>query len=71
MKGLTTREIALRCAAAMDHRLLFHRWPKNENARTRYAIPDRIYKNHGIALLRQLDACKDDEARRLLMGRSR
>jgi hypothetical protein len=55
----------------MDHRLLFHRWPKNENARTRYAIPDRIYKNHGIALLRQLDACKDDEARRLLMGRSR
>lgn len=71
MKGLTTREIALRCAAAMDHRLLFHGWPKNENARTRYAIPNKIYQKHGIALLRQLDACKSDEARRLILGVSR
>ena len=68
---MTTREIALRCAAAMDPNLLRHRWPENENARERYSLTKRQYRTNGVALLRQLEHCKNDEARRLILGLSR
>ena len=63
---MTTREIALRCAAAMDPNLLKHGWPSS--ARERYNLSDRQYRRRPIGLIDQLDACKSDEARRLIMG---
>lgn len=70
-KKMTTREKALHCAAAMDHTLLMHRWPKDGNEREVYGLSRKQYYSGGLNLIRQLDACKTDEARRLLMGRSR
>lgn len=62
--------IALRCASAMPRDLLFRRWPgeKNTHLVEVYAINPR---RKTLSLLRQLDACKSDEARRLILGRSR
>ena len=67
---MSAREIALRCAAAMPKNTLQHRWAADGCARERYSLTDRQYRRHTIALIRQLDGCKDDEARRLIMGRS-
>ena len=65
---IRSKKIALRCAKAIDPRLLCHKW--------RSAKTERGYEVYGlnrktIGLLRQLDACKDDAARRLILGKSR
>ena len=66
---MTTREIALRCAAkvqeAFPHLLAGHKTGKKAEASIRGADV-----NHSrLALLHQLDGCKDDSARRLILGR--
>ena len=68
---IRSREIALRCASAMDKNLLRHNWPKDENKRELYGLSTRQYRRHAIGLIRQLDNCKSDEARRLILGRSK
>lgn len=68
---IRSREIALRCATAMDTNLLRHKWAADENKRELYGVSERQYQRHSVALIRQLDACQDDEARRILLGRSR
>ena len=65
------REIALRCAAAMDRDLLRHNWPRDEQKRELYGLSVQQYQHRAIDLIRQLDACKDDAARRLITGRSK
>ena len=68
---MSTREIALRCAAAMDRNLLRHNWPKDANKREVYGLAQRKHRPRMVAILRQLDACKSDEARRLILGLSK
>ncbi len=68
---MKSREIALRCAAAMDVNLLRHKWERDNNKRELYGLSDRQYRRHAIELIRQLDNCQSDEARRLILGRSR
>jgi hypothetical protein len=59
-----SQEIALRCAAALPKKLLNHR-PTNK-LRKIYHKPLTWLEG----LERQLEACSDDEARRLIAGRS-
>lgn len=68
---MTSREIALRCAAkvheAFPHLLAGHKTGKKAEASIRGADV-----NHSrLALLQQMDACRSDEARRLITGNSR
>ena len=64
---IRSQEIALRCAKAMNPNLLRHRqkMPENERADA-YGLKARKRK-----LLAQLDGCQSNEARRLILGRSR
>ena len=66
---IQSREIALRCASAMPSNLLRHRWPSEDILRGREIYG--INRRGELDKIRQLDACKDDEARRLLLGKSR
>jgi len=65
---MSTKDIALRCARAMDSNLLRHKWPADQNKRELYGLSDGQYRHRDIGLIRQLDACRNDEARRLLLG---
>jgi hypothetical protein len=65
---VSAREIALRNAAAMDPNLLRRNWPKDGDARERYGMSESQYKHRALGLIEQLDACADDEARRILLG---
>lgn len=68
---IQSQQIALRCAAAMPRYLLRHNWAKDESARERYSLSPKQYQVRGLALIRQLDACKSDAARRLILGVSK
>jgi hypothetical protein len=65
-----SQEIALRCAAALPRRMLFHRQrnPWKEFKRDTTHKPLAYIKTLPA---RQLEACADDEARRIILGCSR
>lgn len=68
---MSTREIALRCAAkvhdAFPHLLAGH---KSGTVGDCEALGIKRHRD-SLALLQQLDRCKDDAARRLITGQSR
>ena len=64
-----SQEVALRCAAAMPKHLLSHRHV--DPRKTPYKDIHISRKCLTPVRLSQLDACKDDAARRLITGRSR
>ena len=71
---IPSREIALRCAAAMPKRTLIHNW--GDERRLAYmerfdVWPSKPYRELPKSLLDQLDACRDDAARRLILGISK
>lgn len=68
---IQSREFALRCAAAIDKNLLRHNWPRDENKRIHYGVTETRYKHSGVAIISQLDGCQSDEARRLILGKSK
>ena len=63
-----SQEVALRCAAAMPVMLLAHRQidPRREFIKDKNSPLARIRN----VPFRQIEACKDDAARRLITGRS-
>lgn len=63
---IRSQEIALRCAAALPSNLLRHPWKSDARL-----AADMYGAKVTLNTARQLDACKDDAARRLLLGRSR
>lgn len=68
---IRSQTIALHCAAVMQKtfpRLLCGH--KSGTVRDCKALGIKRYQD-SLALLRQLDACRSDEARRLIMGTSR
>ena len=69
-----SREIALRCAAAMPRHVFPRAWANERRLAyiERFDVwPTKPYRELPKSLLDQLDACKDDEARRLILGKSR
>ena len=70
---IRSREIALRCAASLRRNLLAHRQP-NERRQSFQISSGLSYctiHKKPLTLFDQLDACKSEEARRLLLGVSR
>ncbi len=67
---IRSREIALKCSASLPPRLLTHRHidGRRSDLATALDVPIRRLPSK---LVEQLARCKDDEALRILLGRSR
>jgi hypothetical protein len=65
-----SREIALRCAAALPHHLLNHRHTdhRRTDQATLHGVPEGKLP---APLVEQLMGCKDDAAQRIILGRSK
>lgn len=66
--------IALRCAASLRQHLLTHRYIDERRDKYLYRYNIANYKGSRWltkAVLDQLDRCKSEEARRLILGKSR
>ena len=70
---IRSQEIALRCAATLPKHLLVHKWSDERQIahETQYGLRHRKPSRMALGLMDQLDRCQSDEARRLLLGRSR
>lgn len=69
--AIKSREIALKCARSLKGKLSF---PGNPSTPIRLNLIDAngvLPKRCSIEFLRQLDNCKDDAARRLILGISK
>jgi hypothetical protein len=67
---IRSREIALRCAASLPKSLLRHRYRHSMRVilMEQYGRTEIDVHGYSRAFLRQLEKCKSDEARRILLG---